>query len=70
MKGEIDLLKSMNEAMDYIELHLYDEVEESELERITGTSVYHFRRMFSFLSGMTLGSIFAVENYLMLHLIC
>ncbi len=55
MKGEIDLLKSMNEAMDYIELHLYDEVEESELERITGTSVYHFRRMFSFLSGMTLG---------------
>jgi len=45
----------MNEAMDYIESHLYDEIDYNELERITGTSVYHFRRMFSFLSGMTLG---------------
>lgn len=41
--------------MDYIESHLYDEIDYNELERITGTSVYHFRRMFSFLSGMTLG---------------
>ncbi|MCB5236886.1 AraC family transcriptional regulator [Niallia circulans] len=49
------MLKSMNEAMDYIESHLYDEIDYNELERITGTSVYHFRRMFSFLSGMTLG---------------
>jgi len=49
------VLKSMNEAMDYIESHLYDEIDYNELERITGTSVYHFRRMFSFLSGMTLG---------------
>ncbi|WP_099157681.1 AraC family transcriptional regulator [Virgibacillus ndiopensis] len=49
------MLKSMNEALDYIESQLYDEVDYKELERITGTSVYHFRRMFSFLSGMSLG---------------
>ncbi|WP_337019190.1 AraC family transcriptional regulator [Oceanobacillus massiliensis] len=49
------MLKSMNEALDYIESHLDGEIDYSELERITGTSVYHFRRMFSFLSGMTLG---------------
>ncbi|GAB3042924.1 AraC family transcriptional regulator [Virgibacillus ainsalahensis] len=49
------MLKSMNEALDYIESHLNDEIDYNELERITGTSVYHFRRMFSFLSGMSLG---------------
>jgi AraC family transcriptional regulator len=45
----------MNEALDYIESQLNDEIDYNELERITGTSVYHFRRMFSFLSGMSLG---------------
>ncbi|QAA21379.1 AraC family transcriptional regulator [Sporolactobacillus terrae] len=49
------MLKSMNEALDYIESQLNGEIEDNKLERITGTSVYHFRRMFSFLSGMTLG---------------
>jgi len=49
------MLKSMNKALDYIELHLHDEIDDAELEKITGTSVYHFRRMFSFLSGMSLG---------------
>jgi AraC family transcriptional regulator len=49
------MLKSMNEALDYIEAHLNDEIDDNELEKITGTSVYHFRRMFSFLSGMSLG---------------
>ena len=45
----------MNEALDYIELHLNDEIDDNVLERMTGTSIYHFRRMFSFLSGMSLG---------------
>lgn len=55
MKEGASVLKSMNKALDYIELHLNDEIDNNELERITGTSVYHFRRMFSFLSGMSLG---------------
>ena len=45
----------MNEALDYIEDNLSDGIDDNELERITGTSVYHFRRMFSFLSGMSIG---------------
>lgn len=49
------MLKRMNEVLDYIESRLDDEIDDKELERITGTSVYHFRRMFSFLSGMSLG---------------
>lgn len=47
--------KRLNEALDYIESHLNAEIDHNELERITGTSIYHFRRMFSFLSGMSLG---------------
>ncbi|MFP8784598.1 AraC family transcriptional regulator [Planococcus plakortidis] len=49
------MLKQMNEALAYIEAHLEEEIDERELERIAGTSIYHFRRMFSFLSGFTLG---------------
>lgn len=49
------MLKSMNEALEYIESHLNDEIDYTELERITGTSLYHFRRIFSFVSGMSLG---------------
>ena len=49
------MLKNMNEALDYIEAHLHEEIDYNKIERISGTSIYHFRRMFSFLSGMTLG---------------
>ncbi len=45
----------MNEALEYIEDHLNEEIDYKELEKISGTSLYHFRRMFTFLSGMTLG---------------
>ncbi|MEK4302938.1 AraC family transcriptional regulator [Oceanobacillus sp. FSL K6-0251] len=45
---------SMNEALQYIEENLDTEIDEKEIEKITGTSIYHFRRMFSFLAGMTL----------------
>lgn len=48
------MLKRMNEALDYIESHLMDDIDDNVLERITGMSIYHFRRMFSFLSGMSL----------------
>ncbi|MED1603339.1 AraC family transcriptional regulator [Alkalihalophilus marmarensis] len=50
------MLKRMNDAIDYIENRLNEEIEPRELEKITGTSIYHFRRMFSYLSGMTLGT--------------
>lgn len=49
------MLKRMNDALDYIDDHLHDEIDFNELEKITGTSIYHFRRLFSFLSGITLG---------------
>lgn len=45
----------MSEVLAYIEAHLHDKIEVKDLEKITGTSAYHFRRMFSFVSGMSLG---------------
>lgn len=49
------MLKRLNDALNYIEDHLHDDIDEKALERITGTSIYHFRRIFSYLAGMTLG---------------
>ncbi|WP_066190155.1 MULTISPECIES: AraC family transcriptional regulator [Gracilibacillus] len=48
------MLKSMNQAMQYIEEHLDQTIDEQEIERIAGTSIYHFRRMFAYLAGMSL----------------
>lgn len=50
----MDWLNSMNSAMDYIELHLTDTIEYEELAKMVYCSVYHFQRMFSFISGVAL----------------
>lgn len=49
------MLRRMNEAMDYIDSHITEELDETKIEQITGTSIYHFRRLFSLLAGVTLG---------------
>ncbi|WP_243791652.1 AraC family transcriptional regulator [Saccharopolyspora gloriosae] len=48
------MLEQLNEALEHIERHLDQTVEAAELARIAATSEYHFRRMFSALSGMPL----------------
>lgn len=50
----MDQLSSMNNAMLYIEEHLTEDIDYSEVSRIAYCSEYHFRRMFSFLSGISL----------------
>lgn len=50
----MDWLDRMNTAMDYIELYLTDTIEYKQLAKIVCCSVYHFQRMFSFISGVTL----------------
>lgn len=49
------MLRRLNEAMDYIDSHITEELDETKIEQITGTSIYHFRRLFSLLAGVTLG---------------
>ncbi|WP_050180622.1 AraC family transcriptional regulator [Domibacillus robiginosus] len=50
----MDLLKSMNDAMRYIENNLTNEIDFKAVARIAHCSEYHFKRMFSFLAGITL----------------
>ncbi|MEK8069287.1 AraC family transcriptional regulator [Rhodococcoides navarretei] len=48
------MLDTWNAALDYIEDHLDREIDPTELARITLTSEYHFRRVFSALAGLPL----------------
>lgn len=50
----MDWLDGMNSAMNYIEVHLTDTIEYEQLAKIVCCSVYHFQRMFSFISGVAL----------------
>ncbi|MBN8202100.1 MULTISPECIES: AraC family transcriptional regulator [Bacillaceae] len=50
----MDLLQNMNRAMKYIEEHLTSEIDFKEVAKISYCSEYHFKRMFSFLAGVTL----------------
>lgn len=48
------MLESLNRLMDHIDQHLTDEITGQDITRIVGVSDYHFRRMFSYMAGMTL----------------
>lgn len=50
----MDALERMNQALAYIEANLADEIDVKEVERLALCSEYHFRRMFSFLAGVSL----------------
>ena len=50
----MDLLKNMNEALQYIEDNLTHDIDFKEVARLAFCSEYHFKRMFSFLAGITL----------------
>lgn len=48
------LLEKMNEALHYIEENLTEDIDFKEVARRAFCSEYHFKRMFSFLAGVTL----------------
>ena len=50
----MDWLNKMNLSLNYIEQHLTEEISNTELASIVCCSPYHFTRMFSFISGITL----------------
>ena len=50
----MDSLKNMNDAMKHIEENLTNEIDFKMVARIAQCSEYHFKRMFSFLAGITL----------------
>ena len=50
----MDSLKRMNDALNYIEENIDNEINLKEVARLALCSEYHFQRMFSFLSGISL----------------
>ncbi|WP_102027703.1 AraC family transcriptional regulator [Salirhabdus sp. Marseille-P4669] len=48
------MLQEFNKLMDYIEEHLTEEIPNKEISKIVGMSDYHFKRMFSYIAGMSL----------------
>lgn len=47
-------LKNLNDALDYIEQHLLEELDLNQVDRIAGCSNYHFQRMFTYLAQISL----------------
>ena len=50
----MDLLRNMNRALHYIEENLTKDIDFREVAKLALCSEYHFKRMFSFLAGITL----------------
>jgi AraC family transcriptional regulator len=50
----MDSLKGMNDALNYIEENLDNDIDFKEVARLAFCSEYHFQRMFSFLAGISL----------------
>ncbi|TKI85596.1 AraC family transcriptional regulator [Bacillus mycoides] len=50
----MESLKNMNAAMQYVEDNLTHEIDFKEVAKIAFCSEYHFKRMFSFLAGISL----------------
>jgi AraC family transcriptional regulator len=51
----VNALENLNKALAYVEANLAGEIDFKEVERLALCSEYHFRRIFSFLAGITLG---------------
>lgn len=50
----MEWLKNFNEAINYIEEHLLDEIDLNKLGKIAGCSGFHFQRMFSYMAEIPL----------------
>lgn len=48
------MLKELNQVIDYIEEHLTEDITLEEISEYAGVSDYHFRKIFYYLSGLTL----------------
>ncbi|RUL53968.1 AraC family transcriptional regulator [Lysinibacillus antri] len=48
------MLQQFNHLMDYIETHLTEDISGNDISKIVGLSDYHFKRMFSYMAGMSL----------------
>ena len=61
----MDSLEQMNEALNYIEENLANDIDFKEVARLAFCSEYHFQRMFSFLEVLRFRSTFAADALLL-----
>jgi AraC family transcriptional regulator len=54
MCKDMNLLKHMNDALTYIEENLENDIDMAEIAKIARCSEFHFKKMFSYLAGITL----------------
>lgn len=50
----MDILDKWNDVVSYIECHLDSEIDIEEMSKIVAISSFHFQRMFSYMTNMTL----------------
>ena len=50
--NNMEWIDRFNEAINYLDAHLTDEIDPARLGEIAGCSSYHFQRMFTYLAGM------------------
>ena len=50
----MEWIKQLESSLDYIENNLTNKIDVNELGKMTYTSGYHFQRMFSYITGVTL----------------
>lgn len=50
----MEWIERLNEAIDYMEDHLTDDIDYEQLGRIACCSSYHFQRMFAYMAGVPL----------------
>ena len=50
----MDWVKRLNEAVDYLEEHLDEEIDYARAAKIACCSAYHFQRMFTYMAGFPL----------------
>lgn len=48
----MEWIERLNEALNYMEEHMTDEIDIRQLGRIACCSSYHFQRMFTYLVGI------------------
>lgn len=49
----MNIMERLNDVVEYIELHLTQEIALAELAKLTGLSTYHFQRMFSCIADLS-----------------
>ena len=50
----MEWIKRLNNAIDYIESHIREEIDYAEAAKIACCSTYHFQRMFAYMAGVPL----------------